>query len=322
MGTSTLAFAGTAIAGPGNSNPNPNPSAFDHANGNAAFLRCGTRTPTDQEVSLMEEHIRRLTAKKPDKPGGGNGNGGGGDGGGGEPPATSAPGSIEIDVYFHNIRDNNGQGGNSVSEIQAQIDVLNNAYAGQDGQGGFNTAFRFVLKETTQSNNSEWYNAGSRSAAEREMKSQLRTGDAGTLNIYSFNVGGGLLGWATFPTDYASDPLYDGVVILNESVPGGSSAPYNEGDTGTHEVGHWLGLYHTFQGGCRGGGDQVSDTSAERAPAYGCPVGQDSCRKDPGPDPVFNFMDYTDDSCMFEFTEGQASRSELLSGTYRGLVPN
>ena len=314
----TLSFAGTAVAAPGNGNGGPSDQAWNHANSNASFKRCGTRTPTDQEVTLMEEHLRTLRTNankgKPDKPG--NGGGGGGE----EPPYVGSPnGSITIPVYFHNIRDNNGNGGNTTAQINAQMDVLNEAY--NSVSGGVDTPFRFELVETVNTNNTAWYNAGNRSAEESAMKAALRRGDAGTLNIYSFNVGGGLLGWATFPTDYTSNPTYDGVVVLNSSLPGGSAAPYNEGDTGTHEVGHWLGLYHTFQGGCRGAGDQVSDTPAERAPSYGCPVGQDSCRKDAGADPVFNFMDYTDDSCMFEFTQGQSDRADMLSTTYRGLTP-
>jgi hypothetical protein len=149
------------------------------------------------------------------------------------------------------------------------------------------------------------------------MKSALRRGGAETLNIYSCNPGSGLLGWATFPSWYEGDPLSDGVVILDQSVPGGNAAPYDEGDSATHEVGHWLGLYHTFQGGCALPGDSVGDTPAEADAAFGCPAASTNTCPSAGRDPVKNFMDYVDDACMFEFSKGQSNRMDKQYTRYR-----
>lgn len=221
---------------------------------------------------------------------------------------------VTIPVVFHVISEDGTQANGNIpdSMINAQMNVLNQSFAGSTG--GAATAFQFSLQSINRVTNPAWYPIVYGSSTEKQMKAALRVGDAGTLNIYTGLLSDDLLGWATFPKKKLSST--DGVVILAESAPGGSADPYNEGDTATHEVGHWLNLYHTFQGGCTGQGDRVSDTPAEASPAFGCPDGRDTCTG-PGADPIHNFMDYTDDACMFVFTAGQATRMLDAWNAYR-----
>jgi hypothetical protein len=253
---------------------------------------CGAKNYSDAEKSAIEaDATQKNGGNKP---------------GSGTPAVTGGT----LNVYFHVINKGEGIANGDIpqSQIDAQMKVLNDAFAG--------TGWAFNLVSVDRTTNATWYTMGHGSTAEKEAKAALRQGGAADLNVYTANPGGGLLGWATFPSSYASNPSNDGVVLLFSSVPGGSAAPYNEGDTGTHEVGHWMGLYHTFQGGCSRSGDYVDDTPNEMSAAYGCPVGRDSCRST-GVDPIHNFMDYTDDSCMFEFTPGQDARMDSMFSAYR-----
>lgn len=267
--------------------------SHDEDAGANGFRHCATRDVPELEADLIHKYLGVVSL------------------------AADPSGPVTIDVHWHVINKGEGAANGDVTDaaIQAQLDVLNNAYAGREG--GAATPFQFVLKSVDRTTNEAWFRMTPGSEAEREAKTKLRKGSASDLNIYSAHIGQGLLGWATFPSEYTSKPDMDGVVLLVHSMPGGSAAPYNEGDTATHEVGHWLGLYHTFQGGCSKTGDYVADTPREKSAASGCPVNRDSCEQFSGADPVHNFMDYTDDACMFEFTAGQNERMRTAWAAFR-----
>jgi len=219
---------------------------------------------------------------------------------------SAKAGVVSIPIYFHVITDGaNGQV--SDTTINNQIVALNKSYSGQ--LGGVRTGFRFRVAGVDHTNNAAWYAVNPGDPAERQMKRALHTGGPDVLNVYTAS-GGDFLGWATFPSSYASKPWYDGIVIDYRSMPGGPyGTHFSLGLTLTHESGHWLGLYHTFQGGCSPTGDLVDDTPAEKTPTSGCPTGKDTCNK-PGKDPVHNFMDYSYDSCYTQFTAGQRDRMQ------------
>jgi hypothetical protein len=258
--------------------------------------RCGTPSLTREEEDAVDAELSQFRKANPGR-----------------------GGAARVPVWVHVLNQGTGYANGDVpdSMIAAQIRVLNAAFGGQTG--GAATGFRFELEGITRTNDPEWFNFGYQSQAERRAKAALRVGGPETLNIYVNNAAGFLLGWATFPNSYQPQPTQDGVVILYRSLPGADLAPYNEGDTATHEVGHWLGLYHTFQNGCSTNNDYVADTPAERYPAFGCPVNRDTCThaKYPGLDPITNFMDYTDDPCMYVFTGAQAGRMQDAWGAYR-----
>ena len=254
--------------------------------------RCATRQIDDSEASAVQKQLDRNSGRGR---------------------------SSKIAVWVHVIRAGPGLANGDIpdSMIREQLKVLDQSYSGFTG-GAF-TGFTFELAGITRTTNAEWFHMGIDSAAEAAAKSALRRGGADTLNMYTTD-GGGYLGWATFPFWYAGDPSVDGIVVDYRSLPGGGyGSNYSLGDTATHEVGHWLGLFHTFQNGCSSFGDYVLDTASERSPAFQCPVGRDSCAgpTNRGVDPIYNFMDYTYDSCMYEFTPGQVERMLTAWSTYR-----
>ncbi|KAK6340554.1 hypothetical protein TWF696_008881 [Orbilia brochopaga] len=225
------------------------------------------------------------------------------------------PKTQAINLYMHNIYINQTAEGAYISEedLQKQWRAMNDHYA--------STGISFVLKNITHTENKSWALAIRNGTTELKMKQSLRMGGYEDLNLYFRVLGRGFFGYCSFPGDYAPNSegfWQDGCDILYTTYPDGPQTNYNEGKTATHETGHWLGLFHTFQGGCRGG-DLIDDTPAEETATHGCPATKDTCRGDmwPGLDPIHNYMDYSYDSCMTEFTPGQAVRIYQSWDRYR-----
>ncbi|CEL60740.1 Extracellular metalloprotease 1 OS=Coccidioides posadasii (strain C735) GN=MEP1 PE=1 SV=1 [Rhizoctonia solani AG-1 IB] len=265
---------------------------------------CGT-VSTDEFVSLAETSFASKLELDP------------------EPEAKSSGhgtfGSVELKVYWHVIASGKTKKKGYVpkSQVTRNIQAINRHYA--------KSGISFKLVSLNYTINQKWFkNAANaiNNTEQYEMKKELRKGGPADINIYTVGFlsdeGEGTLGYATFPSQYADNPQDDGVVILFSTLPGGSTEKYNEGKTLTHELGHWLGLYHTFQGGCEGPGDFVGDTPPEKIPGTGCAYGRDTCPGG-GKDPIHNFMDYSFDSCLNEFTSGQFKRIKQQIRLYRGI---
>jgi hypothetical protein len=271
--------------------------------------RATARILDNKLVSNLTGLLKGIGANK-GKPGGG--------GGGGTDPAGAALNNIP--VYVHQMLSKSGAGRVTSAQIQAQIDEMNQDYAGRDanahsGSGTDQTAqaatgAHFYLAGTNEYFNDTWH----KDRQSTTYRSQTRQGGKKSLNIWlvDFNY----LGIATFPWDYGSNPSIDGIRVQWDSLPGGDIAHYNLGKTATHEAGHWLGLYHTFQGGCTATNDEVADTPAQSSSTTGCPEGRDSCSL-AGLDPIHNYMDYSYDDCYDEFTPNQASRIQSMWTAYR-----
>ncbi|OCB92033.1 Metalloprotease [Sanghuangporus baumii] len=275
-------------------------------NNNIDIMECGTILSNDQITAAEKDFQTKLASRK-----GVN---------------SFAAINKTINIYWNVISQGSSENDGNLpqAKVNGAIATLNDDFAG--------SGFTFVLANTTRTTNRDWFtNVGINqydqpTQQEIDMKRALRRGGAADLNVYSTGFTGnnlqGLLGYAYFPESYSRYPTNDGVVFLFSTVPGGLLQGYNYGKTLTHEVGHWLGLYHTFQGGCSTPGDHVADTAQEASPARGCPVGRNSCAVQEAdgidhPDPIRNHMDYSAHDCRNQFTSGQFTRMAEQFNIYR-----
>jgi hypothetical protein len=221
-----------------------------------------------------------------------------------------------VPVVFHVIRRTDGTGEISDALLQSQIDVLNEDFGAYgNGAPGTNTRVQFTLAGITRTTNNTWYNdSGS-------YYNSLAWDPTEFLNVYT-NSASGYLGYAYVPSGGGGvGNLWDRVVCLWSSVgrPGPIGPPYDLGRTATHEIGHYLGLYHTFDGGCTSpsgcynNGDLICDTNPEASPNFS-PCTRITCGS---PDPTRNYMDYSDDVCMNQFTLDQTHRMRCTLENFR-----
>lgn len=237
-------------------------------------------------------------------------------------------GTLRIPVVVHVIQRTNGTGSMTDARVRSQIDILNEdfqAIAGTNGANGNFANIEFFLATEdpngnptdgiTNSTNNTWFNDGG------SYWNTLAWDTSRYLNIYS-NSASGALGYVPdLPQGGIAGSNSDRVVVLYSTF--GRNAPFNPfhlGRTGTHEVGHYLGLLHTFSGGCASAsscstnGDLICDTNPEGSPTGGCPGSRTSCGAQA---PTDNYMDYSDDICMEQFTADQVNRMRCTLEHFR-----
>lgn len=229
----------------------------------------------------------------------------------------NANGKIEIPVVV-NVIYRTASENISQAQIQSQIDVLNEDFNATNSDVSQTPSIfsglvadvdvQFVLETVNrkQSSKKRW---GTNDAMKKTSQGGINpTNPAQNLNIWVVNNMGGVLGYAQFP---GGSPSTDGVVIAHNYFgrTGVVSAPFNLGRTATHEVGHWLNLRHIW-GDATCGSDLVSDTPTHNTANYGCPASghKSTCSGTPV-EMTMNYMDYTDDACMYMFSKGQKDRA-------------
>ncbi len=231
-------------------------------------------------------------------------------------------GVIEIPVVF-NVLYRTAAQNVSLAQLQSQIDVLNEDYGGTNADHNLTSTYntvkagdigvRFVLDAVNRRSTTKtsWT---TNDAMKKSASGIAPTSPTTKLNIWVCNMGGGILGYAQFPGGAAAT---DGVVLDDNATgrTGTAAAPFNKGRTATHEVGHWMNLRHIW-GDATCGNDQVGDTPLHNTANYGCPAAghKSTCTGTPV-EMTMNYMDYSDDACMYMFSVGQRSRMLAVFAT-------
>lgn len=236
-----------------------------------------------------------------------------------------------IPVVVHVIH-NGGVENISEAQIQSQFEVLNEDYrkmAGSNGDGnGVDSEIEFRLAKINpdgKCTNGIVRIQSTLTNHQTHQRSQLSNlsfwDNTRYLNVYVVkSINNGSAGYASFPGGPDND---DGIVIMHNYFGKTGTASSGLGRTMTHETGHWLGLYHTFNNGCGTDtcldGDYVCDTPPAASPTnFNCPV-KNSCTNDFPDinDQVQNYLDYSSDACMNMFTSGQKQRMDATLSALR-----
>ena len=265
--------------------------------------RCATRNQSPADQAAVRQTVSRFLQRK----------------------GRAREATFGIPIHFHVVTKSDGSGGTTKAALTEQVKEINDSYKPY--------GFSFTWDGNFDTRADDALYATEFDSPEETRLKKVGKDQESSLNIYVAGAirtpRGGVLGWATFPSDLSKAKGSDGIVILTSSLPG-NPGPFGLGKTAVHEIGHWIGLYHTFQDGCSQTNDDVDDTPPIELPTFGtCEENKDKLACPPT-DPrkprekadISNYMDYTDDACMDHFTPGQNQRAKAQMASFRPKIAN